>query len=234
MDALDVLKICLRRWYVVFPVIILALGAGLGLASEQKPTYTAFGGYALVFHDPAAPSSTGRDPREGNPLGGAGAGLLGEALAADFMSGPSQLEFGGVGNSGVAPGQANDNGISYSVSLPENSESYVAQTWGNDPEGVRTVVDSILAAAPERAAAIQDRAGAPKRSQYTTFVTSTTQVVKLPPTSRIKFLVAVLGVGILAGSALSLVVDRILRSRRARAGRHGPEGAAHGPPTISM
>jgi hypothetical protein len=190
------------------------VGAGFGLASQQKPTYTAFASYALVFYSDDAPSPSGPDPRERNPLASDRGVLLGEALAADFMSGPSQLEFGGTGNSGVAPGQANDNNSSYSVGLSKYSESlYLVQTWGKNPEDVRTVVDSILAAAPERAAMIQDRVGAPRDSQYTTFVTSPTQVVKLLP-SRIKFLVAVLGVGILAGCGLSLVVDRLLRSRR--------------------
>lgn len=218
MDALDVLKVCLRRWYVVLPVIIVALGAGFGLASQEKPTYTAFASYALVFHSPAESKSSDRDLLDGNPLAGNGAALLGEALAADLMSGPSQRELGGVGNSGAPPGQGDTShtpGInaSYSVSLPPNTEAYLVQTWGNDPEGVRRAVDSVLAAAPAKSIAIQDRAGAPKRSQYTVFTTSSTQVAELPPTSTIKFVVAVVGLGILAGSALSLIVDKILRAR---------------------
>jgi hypothetical protein len=212
VDAFDVLKVCLRRWYVVVPVIVVALGAGFGLAWQQKPTYTAFAGYALVYHNPISSSST-RDPRDDNPLAVDGAVLLGEALTADFMSGPTQAALGGVGNSGVAPGQA-DNHTSYSVSLPQNSQSYLVQTWGKDPNSLRTVVESVLNTAPIRAAEIQNRAGAPKRSQYTTFVTSMTQVVDLPPTSKVKLLVAVLGVGILAGSALSLLVDRMIRSHQ--------------------
>jgi hypothetical protein len=214
VDALDVLKVCLRRWYVLIPVVLLSLAAGLGLAQQQKPTYTAFGSYALVYHSPQTTSQR-RDPLAANPLAGNGAVLLGEALAADFMSSGSQATFGGVGHSGTAPREAVD-GSSYSVSLPEGSQSYLVQTWGKDPDGLRTVVDSVLAAAPERAAQIQDRAGAPERSQYTTFVTGSTQLTKLPPTSRLKLIIAMLGVGILAGSALSLVIDRLGRSRKNR------------------
>ena len=107
------------------------------------------------------------------------------------------------------------------MSLPDGSQSYsyVVQTWGKDPESLRTVVESILAAAPPRAAEIQARAGAPKRSQYTIFVTGSPQLTKLPPTSTPKLIVAMLGVGILAGSALSLVVDRLVRSRKNRVAR---------------
>jgi hypothetical protein len=222
VDALDVLKVCLRRWYVVLPVVLLSLAAGLGLALQQKPTYTASGSYALVYYSSAtgreALAPEARDPREGNPLAAEGAVLLGETLVADFMSGASQATLGGIGNSGTAPREPT-NDTSYSVTLPEGSQSYLVQTWGKDPQSLRTVVDSVLSAAPMRATQIQERAGAPKRSQYTTFVTGATKVTKLPPTSRLKLIIAVLGVGILAGSALSLVVDRLLRSRKNRAGR---------------
>ena len=222
MDALDVLKVCLRRWYVVLPVVLLSLAAGLGLASQQKPTYTAVGSYALVYHSPTQ-LKEGEDPTELNPLATNGAVVLGEALVADFMSGASQTTFGGVGNSGTAPREPTD-GTSYTVDLPDGSQSYVVQTWGKDPESLRRVIDSVLAAAPGRAAQIQDRAGAPKKSQYTTFVTGSTQLTRLPSTSTTKLIVAMLGVGILAGSALSLVVDRLARSRKDRAAKRVPQG----------
>jgi hypothetical protein len=221
VDALDVLKVCLRRWYVVLPVVLLSLAAGLGLASQQKPTYTAVGSYALVYHSPAHVKE-GEDPTEPNPLATNGAVVLGEALVADFMSGASQTTFGGVGNSGTAPREPRD-GTSYTVDLPDGSQSYVVQTWGKDPESLRRVVDSVLAAAPGRTAQIQDRAGAPKKSQYTTFVTGSTQLTRLPSTSTTKLIVAMLGVGILAGSALSLIVDRLSRSRKERAARRVPQ-----------
>ena len=221
MDALDVLKVCLRRWYVVLPIVLLSLAAGLGLASQQKPTYTAVGSYALVYHSPAH-IKEGEDPTEPNPLATNDAVVLGEALIADFMSGASQGTLGGVGNSGTAPREPKD-GTSYTVDLPEGSQSYLVQTWGKDPESLRGVVNSVLAAAPERAAQIQDRAGAPKKSQYTTFVTGSTQLTRLPSTSTTKLIVAMLGVGILAGSALSLVVDRLARSRKARAVSRTPK-----------
>jgi hypothetical protein len=234
VDVLDVLRVCLRRWYVFLPLIILALGAGFGLASQQKPTYTAFGSYALVFNNTRASTSSGHSVVEENPLGANGAALLGEALAADFMAGQSQIQFGGVGNSGSAPGQPTSGNTFYSVSLPQNSEAYLVQTWGKDPDEVRRVVNSVLAAAPVRATEIQDRAGAPRRSYYTVFVTSTTQVAELPPTSKVKLLVAVLGLGLLAGSALSLVVDRIVRSRKEKRVLNEPAGARRPAEEVEM
>ena len=133
MDALDVLKVCLRRWYVAVPVVLLSIAAGLGLALHQTPTYTAFASYALVYHNPGT-SPEGREPQERNPLAADGAQLLGEALIADLMSGASQATFGGVGHSGTAPGEAKDD-TSYSVTLPDYSSTYMIQTWGNRPGG---------------------------------------------------------------------------------------------------
>jgi hypothetical protein len=217
VDALDVLKVCLRRWFIMLPILALALGAGYGLASQQKPTYTAVANYALVFQGTVTDL---RDPRTANPLAANGGLLLGEALLAELMSIDAQAKYGN-GNSGVAPGEA-DLGTAYTVSRPDNAQSYVVQTWGQDPEAVRATVDAVLASAPVRAVEIQERVGAPKRSQLTAFVTLPTQVSMLPPTATLKLMIALGGVGLLAGAALSLVVDRIMTRRKQRGRRLPP------------
>lgn len=217
MDALDVLRVCLRRWFVMLPILALALAAGYGLAAQQKPTYTAFANYALVFQGTVTEL---RDPRTANPLAANGGLLLGEALLAELMSTQAQAEYGN-GNSGVAPGEA-DLGTAYTVSRPDNAQSYVVQTWGQDPEAVRATIDAILASAPARAIEIQERVGAPKRSQLTAFVTLPTQVSMLPPTATLKLMIALGGVGLLAGAALSLVVDRVVARRKERGRRLPP------------
>jgi hypothetical protein len=45
----------------------------------------------------------------------------------------------------------------------------------------------------------------------------------LPATSGLKLVIALLGVGIMAGSALSLVIDRLLRSRKSRSTAPAPQ-----------
>lgn len=216
MDALDVVMVCVRRWWVMIPVLLLTAAAGAGLVREQQPVYHASGSYALVFTHGKAISPTKPDPRNANPLGANNGALVGEALIADFMSPSTQLELGGVGNSGSAPDQP-ESRTRFSILLPQQGTSvYLVQTWGPSEEGARAVVDAVLAAAPSKATSIQDRANAPEMSQYTTFVTSPTQVELLPPPSTMKLLVAVAAVGLMAGAALSLVVDRVLQRRRRR------------------
>jgi len=152
----------------MMPCILLSVAAGLGLAWSQKPTYTAFASYALVFEGSA---SSVNDPRAQNPLAANDAALLGEALVSDLMAGATQQALGQPGTSGTAPSKASD-GTHYAVTLPEYSQSYLVQTWSKDPQVARSLIESVVASTPARASQIQTRAGAPARSQYTTFVTA--------------------------------------------------------------
>lgn len=230
MDSLDVVLVCLRRWYIMLAVLGLTAGAGMGLVQAQKPSYHAFATYALVFENGDSIRPNEPDPRNANPLAANGGALIGESLISYFMSGQAQLEYGGVGNSGDGPGRPNTDSL-YSVALPsQGTSAYVVETWGPSRVGVEDVVNRVLAEAPKKAAQIQSLAGAPRTSQYTTFVTSPTQVVVVPPQSRVKLLLAVSAVGLMAGAAVSLVVDRIsARRKRARAARrtHRGDGDEH-------
>ncbi len=199
---------------MIVPVMILAWGAGLGLSKEVKPEYTAFGSYALVYRQSAPVTVDTPNPLNNNPLAVDGGELLGEAVAASLMSAATQSALGG-GNRGSAPGQT-DTGTTFSVGIPQGAKAYLVQTWGTTPQSVQTTVDAVLAAVPERVRQIQSRAGAPEGSQLTAFVTTPTQVVELPPQSKVKILLSVFGVGLLAGSALSLLVDRLLARRATR------------------
>ena len=227
MDAFDVIKVCFRRWWVLLPVILLALGSGLGLLQQQKPVYYGFGAFALVYTHGDALMPGGADPRNENPLSGNGAALLGEAMGADFSSATSQERYGGVGNKGTSPSQPDDDSF-FHVGVPQGSSAYLVETWGPSPQGVRKVVDSVMAAAPKKASEIQDRAGAPPKSQYTTFITSPTQVVEMPPQSRLKLILAVSAVGLMAGAALSVIVDGLIGRRQRRRAAEPPGGFEDG------
>ncbi|MFC7494579.1 MULTISPECIES: hypothetical protein [unclassified Nocardioides] len=216
MDALDVMKVCLRRWYVMLAVILIAAGAGIGLVRDQQPVYTAYGNYALVYTQAQDLSPNEPDPRSANPLGGENGALLAEALEDELMSMEQQRSRASFGTRGYGPGTP-ATGATFSASMPQYSKSYVVQAWGPDPRAVRDIVSSVLDDTAGIAQEIQDRAGAPRESQYTTFTTSPVQVTQLPPSSKIKLLAAIAGIGLIAGAALSLLVDRLATRRRARA-----------------
>lgn len=231
MDAIDVIKVCLKRWYVMAPVVLLAIAVGVGFAQQVRPTYTASGTYAVIYKNTDKITAK-NDPRDKNPLGSNGGALLGEALQSAYMSGPYQKRFGNVGTAGTGPGDP-ANGTSYGITLPQDSQSYVVQAWGHDPAEVKKVVDGVLGSSAATASSIQDRAGAPRDSKYTTFTTSSAQVSKLATSSAAKVVIAVSGLGVLAGASFAVMADAVLRRRR-RSRDHmgeaaGPIGSADGP-----
>jgi hypothetical protein len=217
VDSLDVIKVCLRRWYVFLPLLLLAAGAGVGLSKQVKPTYTATGSYAFLYPRPEA-ITPAADPRNQNPLVTQGyTALLGEAVQAQLSSARMQETLGGT-NRGWAPDQPATN-THYSVTLPPQSASYVVQTWADTEQEAAGVVQAVLKAAPQSAKEAQERAGAPEVSHYTAFVTAATQTEELPPQSPLKLLLTMVAIGALAGAALSLLVDRMFPKKRIRKAR---------------
>ena len=231
MDAVDILKICLRRWYVMLPILLGAAGVSYQLVQSQETTYTAAASYGLVQPRLTSGTATG----ERNPLGTDDSALVGAALEAQLNSRVTQQQLGSDETRGWGPGEADD-GSSYSVEIPMFETTYEVRAWGSDDREVQEVVDRVLEAAPGIADELQSRAGAPEAVRYEPFVLAPTQVDALPATSALKLVIAVMGVGVLVGAAWSIVADRLLRRRRtsitsdraagaAASGRSGAQGA---------
>ena len=211
MDAVDILKVCLRRWYVMLPILLAAAGVGYQLLQAQQVTYSAAASYGLV--QPGLGKSG--DQNQASPLGPGGDALVGEALEAQLNSRETQARLGSELTRGWGPGEA-VNHRSYYVHIPLYETTYEVRTWGESEDEVRAVVDRVLEAAPDIADEAQDRVGVPASQRYQPFVLAPTQVEALPATSSAKLLVAVMGVGLLMGAAWSVVVDRLMRGRRER------------------
>jgi hypothetical protein len=219
VDSLDVIKVCLRRWYAFLPIVIIAAGAGVGLSKQLRPTYTATGSYAFVYTHPEAVQPNAADPRNQNPLvAGGSTALLGEAVKASLSSDAMQEALGG--NNRGYPADEEATPTHYSVTMPEQSASYVVQTWADSAKEAADVVQAVLKSSPQSARDAQERAGAPELSRYTTFVTAATQTTELPPPSSMKLLLTLIAIGGVAGAGASLLVDRLwpkrARSRRTR------------------
>ena len=205
MDTIDILKICFRRWYVMLPILLGAAGVSYQLMQAQVTTFTAATSYGLVQPDLPAGSVDER-----NPLGADGKALVGAALEAQLSSREMQAKLGSAATRGWGPGEIR-NDSSYSVKIPQNETTYEVRAWGEDEQAVRDVVERVIKAAPRIADEVQAQVGAPAAVLYRPFVLAPTQVEALPSTSRMKLVVAVMGVGGLMGAAWSIVADRILR-----------------------
>ncbi|GAA1438479.1 hypothetical protein GCM10009641_43780 [Mycobacterium cookii] len=208
MDAVDILKICLRRWYVMLPILLGAAGVSYQLVDSQQTTYTAATSYGLV--QPQLPDGASEADRD--PLGADGKALVGAALQAQLNSQETQRKLGSSATRGWGPGES-ANGSSYSVEIPMYQTTYEVRAWGQDEQAVRDVVDRVVAAAPGITDELQTRAGAPAAVRYRPFVLAPTQVEALASTSAAKLVVAVMGVGLLVGAAWAIVADRLLGRR---------------------
>lgn len=210
MDAVDILKVCIRRWYVMLPILLGASGVSYQLVQSQEPSYTAAASYGLVQS-----RLTADDDLNLNPLGSAGDVLVGEALEAQLNSGETQTKLGEGGDSrGWGPGDVRNNRY-YDVRVPQFESTFEVRAWGEDEGEVRAVVERVIAAAPDLADELQARAGVPPTQRWQPFVLAPVQVAELPSTGWLKMVLAVMGVAVLTGAAWCIVVDRGVRWRRA-------------------
>jgi hypothetical protein len=233
MDAVDILKVCLRRWYVMLPILLGAAGVGYQLVQAQETTFTAYASYAMVQTPSAASGRTTGELANANPLGANNDGtLIGAALEAQLNSRETQEELGSDTTRGWGPGEA-ENGSSFAAKIPVYETTYEIRAWGEDEQAVSGVVNRVIEAAPDIADRIQDRAGAPASGRYQPFILAPPQVDALPSTSGMKLVVAVMGIGVMMGAAWSIVADRILRQRERRRSTGRAEGAtAPGSPEV--
>src|SRR5688572_24163938 len=165
MDAVDILKICLRRWYVMLPILLGAAGVSYQLVQSQETTYTAATSYGLV--QPRLNAGSGVAER--NPLGTDDSALVGAALEVQLNSRETQLRLGSPGTRGWGPGEA-DNGSLYSVKIPQFETTYEVRAWGSSEQEVAEVVNRVVKEAPRIADELQTRAGAPTAVRYEPFV----------------------------------------------------------------
>jgi hypothetical protein len=218
MDTLDVLRICVKRWFVFLPILLLAYYASQSLSSDQQPVYSATGSFAVIYHARAPLKPGQADPRQLNPLAAGGGSLLKQALLTDLRSPGTQSQLASPGVLGTSPSSAADGSL-YAVTSTATSATVGIATYGPDRAAVAGTVNRVLAASSTKARQMQDRAGAPAAGRLDTFVTLPTQTTELAPPSKLKLVIAVMAAGLIAGAGLSLLLDRLLtkwRPRRAK------------------
>ena len=207
MDAVDILKICLRRWYVMLPILLGAVGVSYQMVEAQETTFTAAASYGLVQPGLSGVAGAGG---EANPLGANGSDLVGAALEAQLNSREAQEQLGSEATRGWGPGEV-ANSSSYSVQIPLYETTYEVRAWGEDEQAVRDVVNRVVEAAPGIADELQSQVEVPAELRYEPFVLAPTQSETLKSTSGKKLVVAVMGVGVLMGAAWSIMADRARR-----------------------
>jgi hypothetical protein len=234
VDALDVAKVCLRRWFVVVPIMLLAVGAGFSLRTHREASYSGTAAFAFLYTQTDLIKPNQPDPREKNPLlanGGSGT-ILQDAVIADLTAPTTESQLASPGLTQQSAGESFNNGpvlttgTAYSVAPQTSASSIIITASGPSPQAVIGTLNRVLAAAPVSAATVQTRFGAPKTSQMTAVTTATPQVVLVPPPSGLKLMIAIVGVGALAAAGAALFTDRILTRRRKHRAKQGAQRIA--------
>lgn len=209
MDLLTLVRIMLRRWYVVIPVALLSLLAAGATYASIEPTYQASGSVLLLNPQSQVDPASGKaNPYVGNLT------VAAKVVTVVLDSRESRLEFLRQGHRGV-----------YTLGADPSSPIVVVTTIGDTAESARETTRTVMGAIDDVLTARQQDLGAPR----SIFVT--TQVVTPPSDalplngSRIRASLAILALGLAMTMGATFAVEGVIR-QRARRQRDRPQPPA--------
>ena len=208
MDAFEIAKICLRRFYVFVPIVLLAVAAGVQLSKDRPSSYTGVAAFTVTYPvapAPSSPTSPEADLRRLNPLFQNGPGPILASVAFSFNSVELKQAIVGL-NSGVEIGATG----------PDIASIVSITAVGPDSGRVITALQRALSRAKDAVVRIQSNAGAKPGSLFTPLTVIQPQITVIRPPSRLKLEIAALMAGVLGGGACSIAVDAIVRRRQRR------------------
>lgn len=193
MDTFTLAAICLRRWYVVLPITIMAVAAGFVFAAEPTTSYYTKGNFTLQRQ--VTP--------EDEP--GLTQSLLTLTMDGDMNTADAQEQVAAAGGT-----------ASYTVRRYRDTPVLSFDVTGSDRAGVEETVPKVLAVADKRIRGIQTRGNVPATEQYGVFQLGAVDVpTKLVSSSR-RFTIVVSALGFAGACVLALFIDTLARRRRAR------------------
>ncbi|MGV8968275.1 MAG: hypothetical protein ACOH2F_18580 [Cellulomonas sp.] len=227
MDAVFVLRVSARRWYVVLPVLSLSCGLALAAYRQVEPLYTASSSIVILPSqaapsDAVGPASPGLD----NPYAGSGGTRLAAAVLAKNISSGSfrdRLDLGAGGQVTISATVAAQQPI-ITVDASAGTAADVFRTLDNVTTSARVILDEFQAVAQ-----------APKDTRYlVASAVPASEATDVTP-SRWRAPGAILALGAGLAALLALALDAALAARTrprtargattapARPERHAPD-----------
>ncbi|WP_250002925.1 hypothetical protein [Actinoplanes sp. M2I2] len=226
MDFWDLTKVLLRRWYLTVPFLLLTAYAAYWTGSTIQPDYVATSYVQVV--PPTAPEEpqTGvpkKNPGPINPWLSLGYNALGQAavLTVQDTTVLEQLKAQGLSDTVL-------------ITLDDQSPVVTIEAIGTTKEQAAATTEEVVKRLDVSVRELQAEYGAKKTSYATTRrLDQGTNIVE--KNSKVKrALVAVLGAGVLASTAVTIGVDALLRRRsRLKAARAADDAGTtptSGPP----
>lgn len=198
MDFWEVLKVVVRRWIVVVPVLVLTAIGVLTVPPTIQPTYTATGTTVVVAPVEGEPAM--------NPYLVLGATVMAQSIT---MTADAPTTKSMVADTGNSP--------DYTVSLQNQRQPIVVVTAeAPQPDVAVATVEQVLELIDDQLESMQAQAGAVREMMYTTRPLST-EIYSTPVydgAQRVRFVL--LGVGILLAVGLAVMLEGIAVLRRRR------------------
>jgi hypothetical protein len=219
VDLFDVVRSCIRRWYVVIPLLAVTAWISYSQYTSVKPVYYANAVVSAAPSNVQVPFSADGNPVARNGLldvGGAELIMNLVVLGFDDPAVKAQVvAAGGMGNFSVRmfPGSpsAGTNQTQLPLIMIEATES--------DPASAVKTVELAAAQADSVLTGVQQQAGVPDFQMVKAIQASRPQAVEGTPSRNKTLLVTLMigiGLAILAGVGLDALVNRLQKWRRER------------------
>ena len=219
MDLWDLLKVAVRQWRVLVPLLVLTCGAAVFVSGGIAPEYSAQGSVVLI-----GPSETLGEPAQPAPEpGGAETPAVVPSPVNPYLSFNSSLATAAEVlslrlTSAQAVGALADAGMAttYEVSLTPRSPILKLKATGGDATTVVATLDRLIEMAGQELEVMQTNGGAPEtqRAALDVLSRSTAAAPDASGAQRVRLLVLALGVA--ASVAIAYATEGLLALRRSR------------------
>ena len=218
MDLRTLLRVLVRRWYVVLPILVITAGAGQQLTKSIKPSYEASG--SMILLSPAVRTTPGVvEPELRNPYTDLTPALRTTAIAVQRVI-----------NEGTASRKLRDQGlqVSFDVAVDDNAPILTLTTTADKPEQATLAVASLATVLSDELQTMQNTAGAPVDRQITAANLTTAQGASKKNADFYRALATIAAVGLAAAIVGALAIESWFSSpnRRRRLAKRSESAAA--------
>ena len=210
MDLFDVVKACIRRWYVFLPIVVLAVLSSALVDMFAKPSYSS---HAMITLALPAMQPQALDPLPRNGLMDAGGAVVLTNVLVGSLTDPSVqarvVADGGKGNYTAKMFPVTQSTEQIPLIVVEASEP--------DPDSASETVQLVAAEAAPLARQMQQAAGVPEDQMVKPAVVSAPSSPEPETRGRLKLAIAILLIGVALAVVAAVVADVLSIRRNARA-----------------
>ena len=219
MDLWDLLKVAVRQWRVLVPLLVLTVGVAVFAGGGIAPEYSAQGSIVLIGPsetpgEPAQPApepggveTPAVDPSPVNPYLSFNSSL---AVTAEVLSLrlPSAQTVVALADAGLA--------TTFEVNLTPRSPILQVRTTGDDPATVVATLDRLIEIAGAELDLLQTTGGAPETQRAAVDVLSRSTAASADSSGAQRVRLLVLALGVAASVAIAYATEGLLARRRTR------------------